>query len=59
MMKILTRRFGIVCAAVGIGLLLAALVVFAPRHPVALIQVVDAAGKPVAGAIIRPDGLRT
>ena len=59
MMKILTRRFGIVCAAVGIVILLVALVVLAPRHPVALIQVVDAAGKPVARAIVRPDGLRT
>jgi len=29
------------------------------RHPVALIRVLDAAGKPVAGAIIKPDGLRT
>ena len=28
-------------------------------HPVALIRVVDAAGKPIAGAIIRPEGLRT
>jgi len=30
-----------------------------PRHPVALIRVVDTLGRPVAGAVIRPDGLRT
>ena len=29
-----------------------------PPNPVAIIRVVDAAGKPVAGAVIRPDGLR-
>jgi hypothetical protein len=29
------------------------------KHPVALIRIVDSAGKPVAGAVIRPDGLRT
>src|SRR4030095_13689095 len=31
----------------------------APKHPVALIRVVDAAGKPVAGAKVKPEGLRT
>jgi hypothetical protein len=40
-------------------LLLVVLVILAPKNPVALIQVVDAVGKPVAGAVIRPDGLRT
>jgi hypothetical protein len=30
----------------------------APSDPVAIIRVVDAAGKPVAGAVIKPDGLR-
>jgi hypothetical protein len=29
------------------------------HNPVALLRVVDATGKPIAGAIIRPDGLRT
>jgi hypothetical protein len=29
-----------------------------PPNPVALIRVVDTAGKPIAGATIRPDGLR-
>ena len=30
----------------------------APPNPVAIIKVVDTAGKPIAGALIRPDGLR-
>ena len=29
-----------------------------PAHPVALLRVMDAAGKPIAGAVIVPDGLR-
>jgi len=29
-----------------------------PQNPVAIIKVVDITGKPVAGAVIRPDGLR-
>ena len=40
-------------------LLLAALFVSAPKYCVALIRVVDAAGQPIAGASIEPDGLRT
>lgn len=31
----------------------------APRSPIALLRVVDASGKPVAGAIIKPEGMRT
>ena len=38
---------------------LAGLTVSRPKNPVALIRVVDAAGKPVAGAVIVPEGLRT
>jgi hypothetical protein len=29
-----------------------------PTNPIAIIKVVDTAGKPVAGALLRPDGLR-
>src|SRR5215467_11489811 len=47
---------GIVVCIVG---LLAWAFVMAPRHPVALLQIVDGAGKPIAGAIISPEGLRT
>jgi len=39
--------------------LLALWISTAPKHPVALIRIVDAAGKPVSGAVIQPDGLRT
>jgi hypothetical protein len=35
------------------------LVVTAPPHPVALLRVVDARGKPIVGATIVPEGLRT
>jgi hypothetical protein len=31
----------------------------APRHPVALLRVVDAAGQPIAGATVSPEGMRT
>lgn len=43
------------------ALLVLALIVFVvtgPKHPVALLRVVDTAGQPVSGAVIRPDGLR-
>src|SRR5437667_11883642 len=30
-----------------------------PTHPIALLRVVDGAGKPISGAVIRPEGLRT
>lgn len=46
----------------GVLLLLvifATLFATAPRHPMALIRVVDAAGKPIAGATVQPEGLRT
>lgn len=35
-----------------------AMVIFAPKDPVALIQVVDSAGRPVAGVRVKPEGLR-
>ena len=34
-------------------------VITAPRYPIAVIRVVDGAGKPVTGAWITPDGVRT
>ena len=44
-------------------LCLAALLILAflsgPRHPVALLRVVDSANKPIAGAVIQPEGMRT
>lgn len=47
------------CAIGCVGALLVWVFLFAPKHPVALIRVVDAAGKPIAGAVVKPDGLRT
>jgi hypothetical protein len=51
--------WALVSAAFGLLLLLGWLLWSAPRHPIALIRVVDATGKPVVGAVIRPEGLRT
>src|ERR1051325_10180293 len=42
-----------------LALVLGALIATAPNHPVALIRVVDSSGTPVAGAVIKPEGLRT
>lgn len=46
----------------GVLLLAAAsawLILTAPRNPVALLRVTDGAGKPIANAVIHPEGLRT
>jgi len=52
-------RLGCLTAAVFVVILVAWAFLSGPRHPVALIRVVDAAGNPVAGAVITPDGVRT
>jgi hypothetical protein len=57
-----TRRFGklaLLLGVLGLAVVLAWRLISVPRHPVALIRVVDQAGKPVAGAIVKPDGLRS
>ena len=46
-------------AAVCLVGLLIWLIASVPHYPVALIRVVDGSGKPIVGAIIQPDGLRT
>ena len=51
-MKPSIRLLAIVTAAVCAVLLTAQLFLPVPRHPVALIRVVDATGKPVAGAVL-------
>src|SRR5688572_22203919 len=56
--RTLARHLLLVVVALLV-LLLVALLVTAPVHPVAFIRVVDEAGKPIAGAIVRPEGLRT
>ncbi len=58
-MKPLTLRLICLAAVVFVALALVMLIATAPKNPVALIRVVDASGKPVAGAIILPEGLRT
>jgi hypothetical protein len=46
-----------------LGLLVAGMVAIliatAPKHPTAIIRVVDASGAPLAGAVVRAEGLRT
>jgi hypothetical protein len=59
MMKPGTLRWTIAAVAIAFAMFIVWTVFSAPKHPVALIRVVDAAGKPVAGAIITPEGLRT
>ena len=58
-MKTMTWRLIGLAALIFIALLLAAMFATAPKHPMALIRVVDAAGKPIAGAVALPEGLRT
>jgi hypothetical protein len=53
------RLTGLAAFVCVVLLLLAALAATAPKHPVAVIRVVDAADKPIAGAVIKPEGLRT
>ncbi len=57
-MRSFFRWWVLLVAALGLVLLLAWLITSVPKHPVALIRVVAAAGKPVSGAVIRADGLR-
>src|SRR5690242_11036884 len=49
----------LILVVIGCALMLGALLRSSPRHPIALVRVVDAAGKPVAHAVISPEGLRT
>ena len=57
-MKLGARKLAFLIAVAGMVLLLAFMMFSAPKSPVALIRVVDAAGNPIAGAVITPDGLR-
>ncbi len=58
-MKPITWRLICLAASVFVVLLLVALIATAPKHPVALIRVVDASGMPLVGAVVLPEGLRT
>ena len=58
-MKLITRRWKFLAAGAFLVLALSALIATAPKHPVAVIRVVDASNKPIAGAVIHPEGFRT
>jgi hypothetical protein len=53
------KVWGFVLVMVGVVVALALLIRGAPQFPVARLRVVDGAGKPVAGAVIQPEGVRT
>lgn len=60
MMKLFrTRFFLFFAAAICVALMLWGLFFLVPKTPVAWVHVIDANGKPVVGAIIKPEGLRT
>jgi hypothetical protein len=52
------RPLALSIVVTGVVLLLVWVSLAAPKSPVALIRVVDAAGNPIVGAVIKPDGLR-
>lgn len=52
-------RWALLAILLVISASLAILLATAPKHPVALIRVVDAATNGIAGAVILPEGLRT
>jgi hypothetical protein len=58
-MKPIRWRLIFLAASVLVVIVLGVLLATAPKHPVALIRVVDTTGKPIGGAIILPEGLRT
>jgi hypothetical protein len=52
-------RLSLLTALLCVAALLAWTVFLCPQHPIALLRVVDGVGKPIAGAVILPEGLRT
>jgi len=58
-MKPSTWRWILLAAAAFVVLVLLVSVATAPKHPAALIRIVDASTNPIAGAVIHPEGLRT
>jgi hypothetical protein len=49
----------IIAALVCLVSIVAWLVASGPRNPIALLRVVDPSGKPIAAAVVQPEGLRT
>ncbi len=58
-MKGRAARLTLLAAVIGLLALLAMAMFSKPGSPVALLRVVDATGKPISGAVIRAEGLRT
>jgi hypothetical protein len=54
----MNRATRIVLITAAAAVVLLAILLTSPKHPIALIQVVDGAGRRIQGAVIRPDGLR-
>lgn len=52
-----SRSIGIIII-VALAVVVTALLLTAPKNPQAILRVVDAAGKPIEGAVIKPQGLR-
>ena len=52
-------RLTLLGVLLGVAALLAWAFLSGPGHPIALLRVVDTAGNPIAGALIKPEGLRT
>jgi len=57
-MKLSQSRIVSLVAIVTLIIVLAILLITAPKNPQAILRVVDASGKPIAGAVIQPNGLR-
>jgi len=58
-MKTATKWLLVLCPLVVLIMVFVLLIATAPKHKVAVIRVVDASGKPLAGSVVRPEGLRT
>lgn len=58
MKRVLMRLTVLTCVIVFV-LLAVWLIGSSPKNPVAMIRVVDSAGRPVAGVVVQPEGLRT
>jgi hypothetical protein len=58
-MKTRVKRLILLLGLLGVMALVLVALFPGTHNPVALLRVVDATGKPIAGAIVRPEGLRT
>src|SRR5262245_672696 len=58
-MKTRVKRLILLLGLLGVIALVLVALFPGTHNPVALLRVVDATGKPIAGAIVRPEGMRT